>query len=387
MTGDPLAARLRGFGSSVFVEMTELAIRTGAINLGQGFPDTGGPPGLLAAASAAVDAGHNQYPPVRGVADLRAAVAEHRARHYSTPYDPDEEVLITTGATCGIAAALLALCEPGAEVIVFDPCYDSYAAGIAMAAGVLRPVRLRAEETGFAFDPDELRAAVTPRTRMLLLNTPHNPTGKVFTAAELDLIAECCREHDLIAVTDEVHEHLVYDGAVTRSLAQWPGMRDRTLAISGAGKTFSVTGWKVGWVCGPAPLVAAVRAAHQYLTFNSGTAFQVAVAHGLREHMGWVADLRADLAARRDLLAEGMAKAGLTAFRAEGTYFLQVDARSWGYADGVEFCRDLPKAGVVAVPTVGFYQGADPPRSLVRFAFCKRPEVLAAAVEALCASR
>jgi N-succinyldiaminopimelate aminotransferase len=226
---------------------------------------------------------------------------------------------------------------------------------------------------------------VTPRTRMLLLNSPHNPTGKVFTEAELAAVAACCREHDLIAVTDEVHEHLVYDGLTMRSVAEQPGMRDRTLVVSGAGKTFSVTGWKVGWVCGPGALVRLVQTAHQFLTFNSGTPFQVAVAQSLRDDPDWPGYLRGQLGEQRDLLAAGLEKAGFTVLRAEGTYFLQVDVRSVGYDDGLAFCRDLPhRAGVVAVPSVVFYQGADPPRTLVRFAFCKRREVLRSAVQALC---
>ncbi|HZB33772.1 MAG TPA: pyridoxal phosphate-dependent aminotransferase [Streptosporangiaceae bacterium] len=380
----PVASRLRGFGSSIFAEMTELAVRTGAINLGQGFPDTDGPAALLAAARAAIDAGHNQYPPANGVAELREAVAADREIRYGTSYDPGGEVLITTGATCAIAAAFLALCDAGDEVIAFDPCYDSYSASISMAGGLLRPVPLRAEGDRFAFDPDELAAAITPRTRLLLLNTPHNPTGKVFTRAELEVIAACCHEHDLIAITDEVHEHLVYDGRTAQSLAALPGMRDRTLAISGAGKTFSVTGWKVGWACGPRRLIRAVQTAHQFLTFNSGTPFQVALAAALHDHGSWTTRLRQSLQEQRDLLADGLRRAGFAVYQAEGTYFLQADVRPWGYDDGVALCRDLPeRAGVVAIPSVVFYQGADPPRNLVRFAFCKRTTVLTRAVRAL----
>ncbi|WP_104481684.1 aminotransferase class I/II-fold pyridoxal phosphate-dependent enzyme [Actinokineospora auranticolor] len=362
--------------------MTELANRTGAVNLGQGFPDSDGPPELLAAARDAIAAGHNQYPPVSGVPVLRAAVAEDRAARYGTEYDPARDIVVTTGATAGIAAAVLAHCEPGDGVLVFEPGYDSYAANIAMAGGVARPVRLDPGPSGFSFDPADLRAATGRGTRLLIFNSPHNPTGKVFTDAELALIAEHCVAHDLIVITDEVHEHLVFDGRKSRSLAEWPGMPERTLVVSGAGKTFSVTGWKVGWVCGPADLVDPVRTAHQYLTFNSGTAFQVAVAHGLRELGPWVDGLRADLQDRRDLLAAGLAGVGLDVLPSEGTYFLQTDIRSWGHTDDLAFCRDLAPRGVVAVPTSVFYLG-EPLRTLARFTFCKRVEVLTAAIEAL----
>lgn len=383
-----IAARLAGFGSSIFAEMTELAVQTGAINLGQGFPDTDGPPELLAHAQAAIASGQNQYPPARGLLTLRQAIADDRAIRYGTPYDPEHEVLVTTGATAGIAATFLALCEPGDEIVVFDPCYDSYAASASMAGGTLRPVRLEVSGQGFGFDPEELRAVVTPRTRLLLLNSPHNPTGKVFTDAELATIAACCQEFDLVAVTDEVHEHLIYDGRTARTLAALPGMRERTLAISSAGKTFSVTGWKVGWVCGPADLVRMVLTAHQFLTFNSGTPFQAAVAVALRDHLDWTDVLRRQLTAQRDMLTDGLAAAGFTVLRAEGTYFVQVDARSWGEDDGLAFCRMLPRrTGVVAIPSVVFYVGANPPRSLVRFAFCKQPKVLSAAVESLTRGR
>ncbi|HLU70743.1 MAG TPA: pyridoxal phosphate-dependent aminotransferase [Nonomuraea sp.] len=377
MPSDLLAGRLRGFGSTIFAEMTRLAERTGAINLGQGFPTEDGPAFLLAAAREAILSGANQYPPCPGLPELRAAVAGQRLVDQGTPYDPGSEVVITTGATEALAAALIALCEPGDEVVVFEPYYDSYAACVAMAGGRRVPVLLRPDGGRFGFDPDELRAAISPRTRLLLLNSPHNPTGKVFTREELHLLAALCREHDLIAVTDEVYEHLTYDGARHETLAALPGMRERTLVISSAGKSFNVTGWKVGWACGPEPLVTAVRTAKQFLTFAGGTPFQAAVAAVLPDRHAWLAELRSGLARRRDLLVDRLAAAGVTTYACEGTYFLQLDSRSLGYPDGERLCADLAEqAGVVAIPSVAFYDREHAGRSLVRLAFCKREELL-----------
>jgi N-succinyldiaminopimelate aminotransferase len=373
-----LATRLRDFRSTIFAEMTALAVRTGALNLGQGFPDTDGPAELLAAAQEAIAGGLNQYPPAAGLPALRQAVAAQREREYGQSYDPAAEVYVTFGATEAVAATMLGLCEPGDEVVVFEPYYDSYAAAIAMAAAVRKVVLLERDGDTFGFDPDALRAAITPRTRLLLLNSPHNPTGKVFTGPELDLIASLCVEHDLIAVTDEVYEYLTYDGRVHRSLASWPGMRERTVVISSAGKTFNATGWKTGWVCGPANLVAAVGAAKQFLTFAGGGPFQAAVAAVLAEPRPWVDDLRDRLQAGRDILAGALRTAGVPTTTAEGSYFLQFDARSFGETDGIALCQRLPgQAGVVAIPAVVFYDNRDAGRSLVRLAFCKRPEVLA----------
>jgi N-succinyldiaminopimelate aminotransferase len=373
-----LATRLRDFRSTIFAEMTALAVRTGALNLGQGFPDTDGPAELLAAAQEAIAGGLNQYMPNAGLPALRQAIAAQREREYGQSYDPDAEVQVTFGATEGIAATMLALCEPGDEVVMFEPYYDSYAAAVAMAAATRRAVLLERDGDVFGFDPDALRAAITPRTRLLLLNTPHNPTGKVFTAAELDLIASLCVEHDLIAVTDEVYEYLTYDGREHRSLASWPGMRERTVVVSSAGKTFNVTGWKTGWVCGPANLVAAVRTTKQFMTFSGGGPFHAAVAVALAQPRPWVDELRGRLQAGRDILAGALRTAGVPATTAEGSYFLQFDARSFGETDGVALCQQLPgRAGVVAIPAVVFYDTRDAGRSLVRLAFCKRPEVLA----------
>ncbi|GAA3726616.1 aminotransferase class I/II-fold pyridoxal phosphate-dependent enzyme [Streptomyces tremellae] len=377
------AARVRGMATSIFTEMTELARATGAVNLGQGVPELASPPALLRDVADAVLAGHNQYPPAVGLPALREAVAAHQRRLYGLAYDPAAEVLVTTGATEALAAALLALCDPGDEVVAFDPCYDAYAADARLAGATLVGVPLVPDGDGFALDADALRAAVTPRTRVLLLNTPHNPTGKVFTRAELAAVAEVSAEHGLTVVTDEVYEHLVYADEPHLPIAALPGMRQRTLVVSSAGKTFNTTGWKVGWVCGPAPLVTAVNAAKQFLTYASGTPYQAALARALDGVEQWAAGLRAELRANRDVLTEGLRAAGLRPFRADAGYFVQADVRPAGYHDGTAFCRDLPgRVGVVAIPTAAF-RTAQGPDWLVRFSFCKRPEALADAVERL----
>jgi N-succinyldiaminopimelate aminotransferase len=363
---------MREFGTTVFAEMTALAVRTRSINLGQGFPDTDGPPAMLDRAVEAVRSGLNQYPPGPGVPELRQAVAEHHKQYYDLSYDPDGEVLVTVGATEAIAAAALALCEPGDEVIVFEPYYDSYSAALALAQAVRRPVTLRPAEGRFTFDPAELKAAVGPRTRAILVNSPHNPTGTVFTRDELGLIADLCREHDLIAITDEVYEHLTFDDAAHLPLATWPGMRERTVMIGSAGKMFSVTGWKTGWVCAPPALTNAVQTVKQFLTFTANGPWQVAVAHALRQEMPWVAGLRADLQAKRDRLMTGLSAAGFEVFRPAGTYFVQTDIRPLGFTDGLDLARRLPDlAGVVAIPTQVFYDHHEAGRPFVRFAFCK----------------
>jgi N-succinyldiaminopimelate aminotransferase len=375
---------MREFGTTVFAEMTALAVRTGSINLGQGFPDTDGPPAMLDRAIEAIRSGLNQYPPGPGMPELRQAVSDHHKDRYGLAYDPDGEILVTVGATEAITAAVLALCEPGDEVIAFEPYYDSYAAAIAMAQAVRRPVTLRPVEGRFTFDPDELRAAVGPRTRAIIVNSPHNPTGTVFTRDELDQIAAVCAAHDLIAITDEVYEHLTFDDAEHIPLATLPGMRERTVMISSAGKTFSVTGWKTGWICAPAPLVTAAQTVKQFLTFTANPPWQVAVAYALRQEGEWVARLRADLQAKRDRLMSGLSAAGFGVLRPAGTYFVQTDIRPLGFTDGLDLTRRLPElAGVVAIPTQVFYDNADAGRHFVRFAFCKRDEVIDEAVARL----
>jgi N-succinyldiaminopimelate aminotransferase len=376
-----LVSRLHGFGTTIFAEMSALAVATSSVNLGQGFPDADGPPEVNEAAIAAIRAGHNQYPPGIGIPELRTAIAEHQAKWYGLEYDPDAEVLVTAGATEAIAATLLALCETGDEVVTFEPYYDSYAACIAMAGAQRRVVQLRTPD--YAFDPDELARAITPRTRVLLLNSPHNPTGKVFARQELETIATLCVEHDLVAVTDEVYEHLVFDGA-HRPLATFPGMRDRTVTISSGGKTFSCTGWKIGWVCASPELTAAVRTVKQFLTYVNGGPFQYAIATGLRLPGSVFRRVAAELEEKRDRLSAGLAAAGLTVFPSAGTYFVTVDIRSVGEHDGLAFCRSLPeRCGVVAVPSVVFYDDKDAGNPLVRFACCKQLDVIDEAVTRL----
>jgi len=369
---------MQEFGETIFAEMSALAARTGAVNLGQGFPDTDGPSEVAEAAIAAIRAGENQYPPGLGIAPLRQAIAHHQQRFYGIALDPDTQVLVTAGATEAIAASLLALCEAGDEVVTFEPYYDSYAASIALAGASRRVVTLRPPDYGF--DPAELDAAITDRTRLILLNTPHNPTGKVFGDDELAHVARLAIEHDLIVVTDEVYEHIVFDGAHT-PLSTLPGMAERTLTISSAGKTFSFTGWKIGWVSGPADLVAAVRTVKQFLTYVNGAPFQPAVAHALGLGDEVYVGLAHDLRARRDQLCDGLADIGFEVFVPAGTYFATVDIASIGEDDGRAFCLGLPeRCGVVAVPNVVFYDDVAAGRNLVRFAFCKRPEVIADAL-------
>ncbi|MGW7468236.1 pyridoxal phosphate-dependent aminotransferase [Streptomyces xantholiticus] len=379
-----LNRRLAEFGTTIFAEMSALALRTGSINLGQGFPDTDGPEEIREAAVRALRDGRgNQYPPGPGVPELRQAIAEHQQRFHGLVHDPDTEVLVTAGATEAIAAALLALVEPGDEVIALEPYYDSYAACIAMAGGVRVPVTLRPHEQGFRLDLDELRDAVTDRTRLLLINTPHNPTGTVLTRDELSAIAALAVERDLLVVTDEVYEHLAFDGGHV-PLASFPGMHGRTVTISSAGKTFSFTGWKVGWVTAAAELVTAVRSAKQFLTYVSAGPFQYAVAEALRLPDSYFDGLREDLRAKRDLLSEGLAAAGFAVHRPAGTYFVTTDVRPLGESDGFAFCRALPeRCGVVAIPNAVFYDHREEGAPFVRFAFCKRVDVLQEAVARL----
>jgi N-succinyldiaminopimelate aminotransferase len=380
-----LATRLRGLGTTVFAEMSALAEATGSINLGQGFPDEDGPSEVREAAVAAIRAGVNQYPPGPGTADLRTAIAEHQDRFYGLTFDPDREVLVTAGATEAITAAVLALCEPGDEVLCFEPFYDSYTAAIALAGAERRTIGLQPPD--WSFDPERLEQAVTPRTRLLLLNTPHNPTGKVFSDIELEAIADICRRRDLLAVTDEVYEHLVFDGQ-HRPLATFPEMGERTLTISSAGKTFSFTGWKIGWVTGRADLVAAVRTVKQFLTYVNGAPFQPAVATGLRLPDSFFAGAAWNLREKRDRLCAGLVAAGFSVHVPAATYFVMVDTGPLGYLDGAQLCREMPHlVGVVAVPAAAFYSDPQAPTPLVRFAFCKKPEVLDEAASRLAGLR
>ncbi len=372
-----LTRRLQPFTTTIFATMSELAVATGSVNLGQGFPDTDGPEELREVAVEAIRQGRNQYPPGNGVPELRQSIAVHQRDWYGLHLSPDTDVLVTVGATEAIAATLLALCEPGDEVVMFEPTYDSYAASAAMAGAVPRLVRLHPPD--WHFDPDELAAAVGPRTKLILLNSPHNPTGKVFTRDELGQVAALCRAHDLQAVTDEVYEHLVFDGSHT-PLATLPGMEERTLTISSGGKTFSFTGWKVGWVSGPAPLVSAVRAAKQFLTYTSPAPFQLAIARGLQFAPDRMGRLATELRARRDQLCDGLDALGYDVYRPAATYFATTDIAP--VAPGLsaeEFCLALPgRCGVVAIPSSVFYDPADGDagRTLVRWAFCKRADVV-----------
>jgi N-succinyldiaminopimelate aminotransferase len=377
-----LSRRLAGLGTTIFAEMSARAVATGSINLGQGFPDRDGPPEIARAAADAILQGRgNQYPPALGIPELRAAITDHQQRFYGLGYDPDTEVLVTAGATEAVAAALLALVEPGDEVIAFEPYYDSYAANIAMAGGVRVPVTLR--PPGFRPDLARLASAITPRTRLILLNSPHNPTGSVFTRDELVAIAALAVTHDLLVVTDEVYEHLVFDGEHV-PIAQFPGMRERTVSISSAGKTFAFTGWKIGWVTAIPELVTAVKTAKQFLTYVSGGPFQYAIAQALPLPDSYYATLLSDLRAQRDLLTNGLAEIGFEVYPPQGTYFVTTDIKPLGERDGLEFCRALPeRAGVVAIPSLLFYDDPDAARTQVRFAFCKRPEVLSQALARL----
>ncbi|WP_340686825.1 pyridoxal phosphate-dependent aminotransferase [Amycolatopsis coloradensis] len=378
-----LVPRLQPFTSTIFAEMTALAVRHEAVNLGQGFPDTDGPAGMLDAAKNALFGGANQYPPGPGRPELRAAIARHRLR-YGTAYDPDTEILVTAGATEAIAASLIALTQAGDEVIVIEPYYDSYAAAVAMAGAERRVVGLVERDGRFALDIEGLRAAVTDRTRAILINSPHNPTGTVFTRAELEAVAALCVTHDLIAITDEVYEHLVFDDAEHLPLATFPGMRDRTVSISSAGKTFNCTGWKIGWVCASPELVAAVKAAKQFITFVSGGPFQPAVAHALDHELPWAEDLRTSLQDKRDRLAAGLAEAGFTVRPTAGTYFVCVDVRPLGFDDAAELAWELPeRVGVAAVPVKVFTDHPEEWKHLLRFAFCKRNEVIDEAITRL----
>jgi N-succinyldiaminopimelate aminotransferase len=381
-SGDPfIKESMREFGETIFAEMSALAETTGAINLGQGFPDTDGPREIAELAVSAIRDGHNQYPPGLGIKRLRESIANHQSRFYDLDFDSETDVLVTAGATEAIAASLLAICEPNDEIITFEPYYDSYAASIALAGAIRRVVTLHTPDYAFSFD--ELKQSITKRTKAILLNSPHNPTGKVFTHEELTQIAELCVEYDLIAICDEVYEHLVFEGNHL-PLIQYPGMRDRTIQISSAGKTFSFTGWKIGWVCAQPALLNTVRTAKQFLTYVNGAPFQHAIAEALLLPDEYFDNFLTDMVAKRDLLSRGLENVGLETFIPQGTYFVTADVKTLGYQDGKEFCLNLPEScGVVAVPNVVFYDNKDLGNTLIRFAFCKRVEVLEEAVERL----
>ncbi len=376
-----LNRRLAPFGTSIFTEMTRLAVEHRAVNLGQGFPDFDGPEFVKDAAIAAIRAGESQYCRSSGLPALNRAVAAHRKRFYGLEYDADAEVTVFSGATEAIFATLSALCEPGDEAIVFDPAYDSYRPALALAGATVRTVPLA--PPSFEVDPAALARAAGPRARLLLLNTPHNPLGKVFSRAELETIAALCRERDLIAVTDEVYEHLVFEGEHV-PLASLPGMRERTVMISSSGKTFSLTGWKIGFACAPPGLSAAIRSAHQFLTFCTATPFQHAIAGALAADDAYFAGFLRAYRSRRDLICDGLAEAGFAVRRPAGTYFAIADIRPLGFDDADSFCRELPaRAGVVAIPVGAFCEDPAPFRHLVRFAFCKKDETIAEGIRRL----
>ena len=375
--------KLRPFGTTIFAEMSALALKTGAVNLGQGFPDTDGPSVVAEAAIEAIRTGRgNQYPPGPGIPELRHAIAKHQHDFYGLDVDPDAGVLVTAGATEALTAAILAILDEGDECILFEPFYDSYPAAVAMAGATRVPVTLRAPN--FAVDPDELRAAITPRTKMIVVNSPHNPTGTVFDRTTLQAIADLAIEHDLLVLSDEAYEHLTYDSVIHTPIATLPGMFERTITVGSAGKSFSFTGWKVGWATGPADLVHTVRMAKQFLTYVSAGPFQYAVAEGFALGREYFDAFAADLQSKRDRLAGGLSEAGFEVFLPKGTYFITTDIRGIGETDGLAFCRSLPElCGLVAVPNVVFYDSKEIGRPYVRFAFCKRHEVIDQAIERL----
>ncbi|QRY63045.1 pyridoxal phosphate-dependent aminotransferase [Gordonia sp. PDNC005] len=380
----PMVARMQPFTSTIFAEMSALAVAHDAVNLGQGFPDSDGPESMLDAARAAITDGFNQYPPGAGIPELREAVAAQQLDDYGLAYDPDTDVLITVGATEAIAGAVLGLVEAGDEVVMIEPYYDAYAATVALAGGVRRTVSLVPDGDGFRLDRDALAAAFGPKTTAVIVNSPHNPTGTILSDDDLAEIARLCIANDVVAITDEVYEHLVFDGAAHRSLATLPGMKERTLRISGAAKTFHVTGWKVGWISGPRELIAAARAAKQYLTYVGSGPFQPAIAHALRNEMDWVRDDAVALGEKRTMLSAALADAGFNVHRSQGTYFVCADPRPLGITDGDAFCRELPeRVGVAAVPISAFVDDAGPWRHMVRFAFAKSDDAIAEAARRL----
>lgn len=373
------ASRIRGFGTSIFSEMSRLALEHNAVNLSQGFPDFPGPDYIKAAAIAAINADLNQYAPSHGLPALRQAVAAKLQRYYGLQYDADTEVTVTSGATEALFSTITALVEPGDEVVIFQPFYDAYPPDVVMAGGVPRYVTLRPPD--WRFDPDELRRAFSPRTKAVVVNTPHNPTGKVYSRAELQLIADLCHEYDALAISDEVYDHLTFDGCEHIPMATLPGMRERTVTVNSSGKTFSLTGWKIGYVTAPAATTAAIRRVHQFVTFATSTPFQVAAAVALTEaeQHGYYAEFRAMYTAKRDKLNAALTAASLTPMAVQGTYFTMADTSAFGFADDVAFARYLTtEAGVACIPPSAFYQEADKgeARHLARFCFAKTEPTL-----------
>ena len=379
--------RLRPFSVNVFARMSALAASLGAVNLGQGFPDEDGPPAMLEAAQQAIADGINQYPPGAGIIELRRAVSAQRSRRYGQQFDPETEVLITVGASEAIAAAVIGLVEPGSDVVVIEPYFDTYAPNIAMAGAHRVAVPLVPHGRGFALDADAVRAAITPRTRAMIVNSPHNPTGMVLSDDECRALAQVAVDADLLVISDEVYERLTFDGQVHRPLGTYPGMAERTVTISSAAKMFNCTGWKIGWACGAPELIAGVRAAKQYMSYVGGAPFQPAVAYALDHEDAWADALRDSLQAKRDTLAAALTDIGFEVHDSAGTYFICADPRPLGFDDSTAFCEDLPhRAGVAAIPMSAFCDpdGAPPMwNHLVRFAFCKRDDTLAEAIKRL----
>lgn len=376
--------RLRPFQVNVFARMSALAAGLGAVNLGQGFPDEDGPAAMLEVARQAIADGVNQYPPGAGIIELRTAIAAQRRRRYGMEFDPETEVLVTVGASEAIAAAVLGLVEPGSEVLVLEPYFDTYAPVIAMAGSQRVSVPLTPEGRGFGLDIDAVRAAITPRTRALVVNSPHNPTGMVLCDDQLRALSAVAVDADLLVISDEVYERLTFDGCEHRPIATYPGMAGRTVTISSAAKMFNCTGWKIGWACGSADLIAGVRAAKQYLSYVGGAPFQPAVAYALDHEDAWVNALRESLQSKRDRLAAALSDLGFGVHNSAGTYFLCADPRPLGFTDSTAFCDALPhRVGVAAIPMSAFCDPAGTPemwRHLVRFAFCKRDETLDEAI-------
>jgi aspartate/methionine/tyrosine aminotransferase len=384
-----VADRFRPFGSSVFAETTRLAVKHGAVNLSQGFPDFDGPALAKEAAIEAIRAGHSQYARMIGIPPLNAAIAARWEREGKGRIDPETEVTVTTGCSEGIINTLVGLLNPGDEVIVFEPFFDFYTAGAAMAGATCRFVTLHPPRepgrTAFWFDPEELKAAFTPRTRAIIVNTPHNPTGKVFTRAELEFIADLCIKHDVTVITDEVYDQLIFDESLPHiSMATLPGMRERTITLNSLGKTFSLTGWKIGWAIAPPPLTAAVRACHQFMTFSSATPLQHGAAAIINDPGSFAHETASLLKRNRDRLAAALAAAGLTVFPSYSTYFLMADHAALGYGDDRAFVQHLIEhVGVAAIPPTAFYGNRHLGASLVRFAFCKKQETVDEAIHRL----